>query len=106
MSLRYAACIAFVGVAMYAMAWASSAFADVHFSASMSAMSWASSALRPTLLLRCLHCLWHDVPELFTVNSPLRCLAAQADVHSADVTSSLRCLLHCMRRLDLDVCTV
>ena len=38
-------------------------------------------------------------------NSLLRCLAAQTDVHSTDVSSSLRCLLHCMRRLDLDVRT-
>ena len=89
------------------MSWASSALADVNSSASMPARSWVSSALPHVNSLVSMSALplWHDVPELFDVNSLLRCLAALADVHSADVGSSLRCLLHCVRHLDLDVCT-
>ena len=100
-------CIAFVSVSMYAMSWASSALADVNSSSSMAAMSWASSALADVNSSSSMSAmpLWQDVPELFDVNSPLQCLAAQADVRSADVSSSLRFPLHCMRRLDLDVCT-
>ena len=68
---------------MSARSWASSAHADVNSFSSRSALP-----------------LWHDVAEFFDVNSLLRRLAALAKARSADVSSSLRCLLRC-----LDACT-